>query len=298
MKKVAVVLFVPILLMVVFTLMPTGVSSAEVLEGYQSTTSFASSGGSQLLYMMQFNLVKDAEYDAKYAGDIGKQIAQLGIDLCEQLGNGGNSSYSDISGRRVGQFRYSTANVGGYRTSEILRQNIVAMLSDSSKTCNISCCGFATFCWERLLTGKSPYGTSCTSTIAQNFQDIIEGDGTVQYIMDHAKPGDLLFYTKTKSTSPPIADPSSRNYEHAELYIGAYSGIDAQGNSYDLDYACAGSNEPSVRRDACIKSLSSTVPTGRYVYLVSLEKWIASGNKPVDNSGQAESIEDILEGGR
>lgn len=297
MRKVAIFLFIPVLLMVVFNMMPTGASADEVISGYQSTTSFSSSENSHLLYMMQFNLASDASYDSKYAGSIGKQIAKLAIDLCEQLGNGGNTSYSDFAGRKVGQFRYSTSNTADYSTSESLRQNVMAMLKDSSKTCNISCCGFATFCWERLLTGRSPYGTSCTSTIAQNFQDIIEGDGTVQYIMDNAKPGDLLFYTKTESTSPPIADPSSRNYEHAELYIGSYSGIDAKGTPYELEHACAGSNESVGRRDACIKPLATTVPEGRYVYLVSLEKWVASGNKPVDNSGQAESIEDIIEGG-
>lgn len=297
MKKVAILLFVPVLLMVVFSMMPTGASADEVIAGYQSTTSFSSSGSSHLLYMMQFSLVDDNEYDSQYAGSIGKQIAQLAVDLCEQLGNGGNTSYSDSAGRKVGQFRYSTSNTVDYSTSEALRQNVMAMLKDSDKTCNISCCGFATFCWERMLTGRSPYGTSCTSTIAENFQDIIEGDGTVQYIIDNAKPGDLLFYTKIKSTSPPIANPSARNYEHAELYVGPYSGVDANGTAYELEYACAGSNEPAIRRDACIKPLATTVPEGRYVYLVSLEKWIASGNKPVNNSGQAESIEDILEGG-
>ena len=58
MKKIARLLFVPVLLMVVFSLMPTGSSTDEVLAGYQSTTSFSASGSSYLLYMMQFRLAK------------------------------------------------------------------------------------------------------------------------------------------------------------------------------------------------------------------------------------------------
>ena len=62
MKKIARLLFVPVLLMVVFSLMPTGSSTDEVLTGYQTTTSFSTSGSSYLLYMMQFRLAKDSDY--------------------------------------------------------------------------------------------------------------------------------------------------------------------------------------------------------------------------------------------
>ena len=102
MKKIARLLFVPVLLMVVFSLMPTGSSTDEVLAGYQSTTSFSASGSSYLLYMMQFRLAKDSDYDAKFASSIGQSISALAVDLCEQLGNGGNTSYSE--GERLGSF--------------------------------------------------------------------------------------------------------------------------------------------------------------------------------------------------
>ena len=296
MKKIARLLFVPVLLMVVFSLMPTGSSTDEVLAGYQSTTSFSASGSSYLLYMMQFRLAKDSDYDAKFASSIGQSISALAVDLCEQLGNGGNTSYSDAGGRKIGQFRYSTSSTGDYATSNALRSSVVEMLRNPSKTSNISCCAFATFCWEVLLTGNSPYGTGCTTTVAGNFQNIIEGDGTMQYVIDHAKPGDILFYTKIAGSSPPTAVNGA--YSHAELYIGSYSGVDASGNPYEIEHACAGSNEPTNRRDACIKPLATTVPRGRYVYLVSLEKWVASGNTPVNNADQVESIEDIVVSGR
>ena len=292
MKKIAIIAFIPVLLMVILSMMPTGATSDEVIDGYMSTTSFSSSSSSYLLYMMQFSLAAEGGFDEKYAGSTGEKIAQLAVDLCEKLGNGGNESYSDTSGRKTGQFRYSQSSTSDYSSAEALRQSINEMLADSSQTRSISCCAFATFCWHTMLTGSSPFGTQCTRTVETNFQDIIEGDGTAEYIIEHAKPGDLLFYTKDGSTSPPKA--SNGNYRHAEVYIGPYSGTDAHGNSYTLEHACAGSNEPGVNRDACIKSLESSVSTGRRVYLVSLEKWVASGHAPVDNSDQVESLDDIL----
>lgn len=297
MKKVANFLFIPVILMVAFTLFPTGSSSEEVLEGYQSTMTFARSNAAYLLYMSQFQAVQDADYDARYAGSIGEKIAAFAAELCEDFGNGGNTTYNDVDGRKVGQFRYSTSNTNGYASRDALMQSIQQMLSDTSKTSTISCCAFATFTWEALLNGRSPYGTGCTTTVSNNFQDIIEGDGTSQYIIDNAKPGDLLFYTTTGGSEPPIA--SKGNYKHAEVYIGAYSGVDARGTAYEIEYAAAGSNQSALRRDACIKPLETTVSgdSHPYVYMVSLAKWISSGNAPVDNVDQVETIEDIV-GGR
>ena len=220
MKKIAIIAFIPVLLMVIFSMMPTGATSDEVIDGYMSTTSFSSSSSSYLLYMMQFSLADEGGFDAKYAGSTGEKIAQLAIDLCEKLGNGGNESYSDTSGRKPGQFRYSQSSTSDYNSAEALRQSINEMLADSSQTRSISCCAFATFCWHTMLTGSSPFGTQCTRTVETNFQDIIEGDGTAEYIIEHAKPGDLLFYTKDGSTSPPKA--SNGNYRHAEVYIGPW----------------------------------------------------------------------------
>lgn len=288
MKKVAGVIFIPVLFLFIFSMLPTGASSDEVIEGYQSTTSFASSNSTYLLYMMQFSLAGEGDFDAKYADSIGERIAQLAISLCEELGNGGNTSYSDVSGRAVGQFRYSISSTSDYSSADALRQNIMAMVEDSSKTSTISCCAFATFCWHTLLTGSSPYGTQCSGTVKSNFQDIIEGDGTIDYIKEHAKPGDLLFYTHTPQSSPPIGN--SGTYAHAEVYIGSYQGTDAHGTRYELEYACAGSNQPNINRDACIKSLETTVSGDRGVFLVSLEKWIASGHEPIDNTDPVETI--------
>lgn len=293
MKKIAILLFIPVLLMVVFTLMPTGNSTSDVLEGYQSTTSFARSSSAYLLYMTQFQAASSNNHDEKFAGSIGEKIAAFAVTLCEEFGNGGNVAYSEESGRKVGQFRYSTSATADYSSREALLQSIQSLAKDTANTSNISCCAFATFCWDMLLTGNSPYGTGCTSTVANNFQDIIEGDGTAQYIIDNAKPGDLLFYTKEGGTSPPIAQ--NKNYTHAEIYIGTYAGVDALGNSYEIEHACAGSNQPSLRRDACIKPLATTVGSSHpYVYLVSLAEWIASGNTPTNNTDQ---VEELIEGG-
>lgn len=43
MKKIAIIAFIPVLLMVIFSMMPTGATSDEVIDGYMSTTSFSSS---------------------------------------------------------------------------------------------------------------------------------------------------------------------------------------------------------------------------------------------------------------
>lgn len=69
MKKIAIIAFIPVLLMVIFSMMPTGATSDEVIDGYMSTTSFSSSSSSYLLYMMQFSLADEGRFDAKYAGE-------------------------------------------------------------------------------------------------------------------------------------------------------------------------------------------------------------------------------------
>lgn len=293
MKKVAILLLAPVLLMVVFTLYPTGSTRSEVMEGYQSTTTFVRSSSSYLLYMSQFRAAVEVNNTKKFAENIGTKIARFAAALCEKLGNGGNVSYSDAGGRKVGQFRYSTSTTAGYSSRDALYQNVQEMLRDPSKTCYISCCGFATFCWDIFLTGHSPYGTGCTTTVANNFQDMIEGDGTAQYVIDNAEPGDLLFYTKTGGTVPPVAE--HQNYKHVEIYIGQYSGVDAYGKKYMIDYACAGSNQDRLNRDACIKPLAATVGNSHpYVYMVSLAKWISSGHAPVDNADRVETVENMI----
>ena len=65
MKKIAIIAFIPVLLMVILSMMPTGATSDEVIDGYMSTTSFSSSSSSYLLYMMQFSLADEGGFDEK-----------------------------------------------------------------------------------------------------------------------------------------------------------------------------------------------------------------------------------------
>lgn len=295
MKKVAIIGFIPVFLLVVFSMLPTGTPRDEVIEGYLSTTAMASSGTSYMQYMAQFSDAAAVDYDAEFAGEIGDRIAQFAAQLCEELGNGGSAKGE--SGRKAGQFRYSLNNVSGYYgTSEELRTNVQRMLSDTSHTSYISCCGFATFCWEVWLGGRSPYGTGCTSTVSGNFQDIIKGDGTEEYIQENAKPGDLIFYTNIQGTTPPIAVPGAGTYKHVEVYLGSYSGVDANGEAYEFDYACAGANLDTGKRDTYIKQLSNTMYGSRRAYLVSLEDWIKLGNDPVSNADEVEAMDEVLGG--
>ena len=99
-----------------------------------------------------------------------------------------------------------------------------------------------------------------------------------------------LFYTNDTGhigNPPPLSTSTpGKPYTHVEVYIGSYSGKDAEGTAYTMEHACAGSNEPRVNRDACIKPLESTVASSssshKAIYLVSLDKWIACGYTPSD----------------
>lgn len=301
MKKVYAFVFIPIAFFALILFIPTSKSKNEILNGYQSTVQFSSSSMAYSYYLSQFEDVQNNSADIGYANTVRNNIASLAAGLCEKYGNGGSMEYT-YTQRKQGQFRYSLALSGGkrvgYNTRADMQEQLKRMSTDPNAVGYISCCGFALFCWDTMLLGDSFYTTMCEVAIHTYFQDIIEGDGTLDYIKQHAKPGDLLFYTdRSKDVgSPPVKATmtAGENYTHVEVFLGSYSGVDAQGTSYQMEYACAGSNEPNKNRDACIKTLESTVSPRsskhKAIYLVSLDKWIASGYKP----SNLENTSDVL----
>lgn len=254
---------------VVFTTaaMPAGMSAEEMMTGYDSTVTFSNSMAAYKAYLESFSEVDGAvENTRQFAGSVGDRIAKFGVDLAEKLGNGAGES------RKVGQFRYSTQTVSGYSTAEELSNSIKAMINDPSKTSYISCCGYATFCWKVVLGNKAPYGTYCQTMVTDNFSDIVERMSGPDEVAEKAKPGDLLFFDTSMGDE----------YDHAELYIGQYTGVDANGAEVVYESAMVGSNSSRNRSDAKIKPVHNQY----VIYLVSLEKWLEKNEVPLDNNGQ------------
>ena len=230
------------------------------------------------------------------------EVTALAAALCEELGNGGSRSGSPPSARRTGQFRYELTMVDqirkGYGSMEAMGGQLRQMKADPDAVGLVSCCGFALYCWESCLSGPSFYGTVTEIAVKRHFQPFLEGDGTVDYIRDHARPGDLLLYTNAAEDvgqAPPVASGiGGARYTHVEVFLGSYEGTDANGETYAFPFACAGSNESGRNRDACVKSLESTVapltPGHRAVYLLSLKSWMNAGYRPAAPGTEADPI--------
>ena len=205
MKKIYAFIFIPTAFFVALLLFPASMNKSEIVDGYRSTVQFSSSNMAYSFYLSQFDDVTNNAADIGYAESVRDRIVSLAVSLCEKYGNGGSMQYSPSSLRRQGQFRYSLDMVDGarvgYNTMDDMRNQLKKMSADPSTTGNISCCGFALFCWDTMLSGQSFYGTICSIAVKTHFQDIIEGDGALAYIKQYANLGIYSFIQMIQAIS-------------------------------------------------------------------------------------------------
>lgn len=268
---------------VVFTFMPTGTSNAAVVEGYTNTLKHYDPTQGHLVGSYQQlmdlantqSLLSDDEAD-----ELGLKISQMAIEIANTLGDGawapsGKAWTGQTTRWGQSQFKYTISTTADYSPFSTLKANIEAMRKDSSKTCGISCIAAATYCWQYYMQDiPNIYQTGCSYAMGKTpYGEVATGDGTIEYVIAHAEPGDLIFFTANNDTHNAYATARYPNYKygswsHAELYVGPYKD---EGNGVEIEHAMVGSNEPGNGTNWNIKAVATH--NGRKVYLVKLKDW-------------------------
>lgn len=271
-KRIAAVLVGLYVLYLVFNLIPTGKPDDEVISAYMSTLQYqeATQGGLQSQY---FALMEGLANGTLNINDpavlqIANAICEYAIYIAKTIGDGERPL------RKQGQFYYSTTNTSSYENYTTLHSNVLRMKDNQSVTCNISCVSFATYCWRSFLQHDSVYQTSCSNAAGSTvYGKLLQGDGTVQWVWENAKPGDLIFYSR--DTNPLRWTSAQDGYKegawtHVELYIGEYTCDDGT----VWQYANASSNQASPGCNVDIHELTTGSINGRSVYVVHLADWM------------------------
>lgn len=203
-----------VLLMVVFTFLPTELSRDDVVEGYNTTLDYSDSEVSNsLAYQFQESLVKQAQQEATNQGaeghgDLRQVICQFATTLSERYSRGSDEhtatqlfySLSGNSCTKCGQ-----AESASYTSYAKCQQNIVEIAADSNVHKHFSCAAFASYCWGAVWQeAQGKFSAGATSLYERKWTT--EWEDITSSNFETLKPGDMVSSGK-----------------HAMLYIGEYT---------------------------------------------------------------------------
>lgn len=251
MKKVLWAFAAFVLLFVIFTFMPTGLSRDDVIDSYLSTQDYAQSVQSSLAYQYQQSLVQQALNNAGVAGegengDLASVICQVAIYLAETYGcghEGATHPSTQLKYALDNTYRCNACNYGGsddYNTYTKCAATLREILADPSVHGHISCAAFASFVYGLVWEEAQGKFNASTRTLrndkwgSSTYETLQESDW-----WEHCKPGDIISRSKGASG-------------HTMIYIGDYTAPDG----ITIEHAIAHASYPSDNNDVLISKMS------------------------------------------
>ena len=261
MKKILWVFGGVLVLFLVFTFLPTGMSRDEVIDSYLSTQDYAQSVQSSLAYQYQQSLVQQAANTVGVAGertngDLADVICQVAIYLAETYGCGHEGARHPSTQLKYSLNDSNKCNVCGYNGYDdysTYNKNMATLreiVADSSVHGHISCAAFASFVWGLVWEEAQGKFSASTSTL----RDLNWGSATFESInesdwWEHCKPGDIISRSKSNGSG------------HTMIYIGNYTAPDG----ITIEHAIAHASIPRDNRDVLISPMSWDSSCSNYV---------------------------------
>lgn len=209
--KLKYIFLVPAILLVGFTFMPTGTSTADIVAGYNTTNSYSASGATYLNYLSAAPVTSSSTEDTPYLSTLREKVCKEATELCTTYGygEGGDTWEVDTPGA---QGRIS-------RTSE--QATSYAMVQEQMKSdgqIGMQCAGFASYCWVAAIAINAPMDINVAGLIdTWGVYDELKGiddaivwevvksgetktptseckEAAYDFVINNAEPGDLLFY--------------------------------------------------------------------------------------------------------
>lgn len=258
-------------LALVFNFMPTGHSSAEIMSGFQESTSVQGSVQSSKLVGMYRAVENSGLVRGDDVNSVREAVCLFAVKLAGQYGCGWYKSSSDYEFAQQ-KFQYSASNsandmygvtwgttynghsYAGYSTFDDLYDHLYAITQGTfdKDYQNISCAAYATFCAGAVISYPELYkrgGGDWGRARPDILRAEMGSDNGTTYVKENAKPGDLIeFYSDAACTSG----------EHTALYIGSYTFTDSSGNEVTFEHAVVQSSWHTDGNHVKINDLSDS----------------------------------------
>lgn len=271
--------------MLVFNFLPTGTSTADLMENFTSMDSKSSNS-----VISQYVFVEETTAEDPMVGNLRDAIVQLNIDITLKYGNGyladdGTDTRKLQNGKGI-LYSVDYSDVSskdyGYAPFDVAKSSYDAMVSGTNEYMYFSCHGSCFFTWKYFWR-DSPYalGGDVPTWINPGLgfgEDMTGGVITrvtsAEELVKIAEPGDILWYCTSTST-----------YAHSIMYLG-----DIEIDGHKITSALRNTGSSNETNDWVIRPLSYSQKHlfngNRDVYVLSL---VDSINHVLKNGGTAET---------